>query len=673
MTSPRLLLGSVCALLLGAGSGVATAALLPTADDRPGSTAEVVRVAGTSTPPATPRARPGGPATDLRLDPDTPFAADAQGNLLLPRPPRTGFDQGQLLRIDRNRRVWTTPMRYSNQHAEELIALPGAVLYLAGGSLYRLDRADGSRHLLLSHRTLHTTDIAVSTDEVYLLAGTDHRAYTVARDALGAGRLSRSDLRPYAGTGTAGFAGDGGEATAARLDEPTAIAATPEGTGYIADTGNGRIREIDRNGEIDTIAGGSPDPRCNTDDAAGSYVGPIQQLVARPDGSLVFTERPSQERLNVPTAPARLRELRPNGRLTEIEVGFATGGQLTSGPRGEVYAAKVTGELYRLAPTLHGEHREGDCHPLVADGEVTKVAEVHEKPASLLAALASGDIAYVSGRHQPTLFGARRATVRLLSTGRAVFRTPGDARLLGIAPAGDDVLVWCDTSGRDATDTVLFRVRRDGKATALITDNATVAAREGLPLRGGGITAAAFDPASERVVVASGDQLLELVGGELRELPWRGWFGRLVPDPEGHWIAHGRDGVVRLRPDGSVQPVLPARSNPPAPPSEVVPTLTGAPDQQPDVQVTGYAVADDGTLFAAPRWDLSGFLLRVATEGGSVLIAGDGTAGPLRRSRNPTASIGRANDVAVQGDQVFLATGAGIVRVTAPGVTGPRR
>ena len=67
-------------------------------------------------------------------------------------------------------------------------------------------------------------------------------------------RLSGSTMTVLAGGGVAGFSGDGGAATAAQLDTPKGIAVAADGTIYIADTGNGRIRQI-RNGIITTVAG----------------------------------------------------------------------------------------------------------------------------------------------------------------------------------------------------------------------------------------------------------------------------------------------------------------------------------------------------------------------------------------------------------------------------------
>src|SRR5688572_972933 len=58
-----------------------------------------------------------------------------------------------------------------------------------------------------------------------------------------------------AGTGTKGFAGDEGPAGAALLNDPTGVCGGPDGSIYICDTLNHRIRKVTPDGKIVTIAG----------------------------------------------------------------------------------------------------------------------------------------------------------------------------------------------------------------------------------------------------------------------------------------------------------------------------------------------------------------------------------------------------------------------------------
>ncbi len=62
-------------------------------------------------------------------------------------------------------------------------------------------------------------------------------------------------ITTYAGTGSAGFSGDGGAATAAQLQSPDGMCFDALGNLYVADRYNYRIRKIDASGIITTYAG----------------------------------------------------------------------------------------------------------------------------------------------------------------------------------------------------------------------------------------------------------------------------------------------------------------------------------------------------------------------------------------------------------------------------------
>ena len=63
-------------------------------------------------------------------------------------------------------------------------------------------------------------------------------------------------ISTVAGTGTLGSAGDGGPATRATLRNPNDVAIDSTGVMYIADSGNNRIRRVGLDGTITTVAGG---------------------------------------------------------------------------------------------------------------------------------------------------------------------------------------------------------------------------------------------------------------------------------------------------------------------------------------------------------------------------------------------------------------------------------
>ncbi|MDQ3011409.1 MAG: hypothetical protein M3X11_11980 [Acidobacteriota bacterium] len=65
----------------------------------------------------------------------------------------------------------------------------------------------------------------------------------------------KARISTFAGTGQAGYSGDGGQAGKAQLDNPFGIVRGPDGALYVCDTMNHVIRRIARDGVITTVAG----------------------------------------------------------------------------------------------------------------------------------------------------------------------------------------------------------------------------------------------------------------------------------------------------------------------------------------------------------------------------------------------------------------------------------
>jgi trimeric autotransporter adhesin len=67
--------------------------------------------------------------------------------------------------------------------------------------------------------------------------------------------LTTAEVTTVAGTGTEGYSGDGGPATAAQLNHPVDVVVASDGTIYFSDSRNHIVRRINTSGIISTVAG----------------------------------------------------------------------------------------------------------------------------------------------------------------------------------------------------------------------------------------------------------------------------------------------------------------------------------------------------------------------------------------------------------------------------------
>ncbi len=172
-------------------------------------------------------------------------------------------------------------------------------------------------------------------------------------------------ISTIAGTGTSGFAGDGGQATAAQLSNPQGIAVDGSGNIFVADAGNNRIRKIAPSGVITTYAG----------TGTSGYSGDGAAATAANLASLMGIDVDAAGNLYVPcSASARIRKVSTTGIITTI-AGTGTGG--FSGDGGPATAAKINGPVDVVVDIYGGIYFTDQANHrvrLISGGTISTVA-----------------------------------------------------------------------------------------------------------------------------------------------------------------------------------------------------------------------------------------------------------------------------------------------------------
>ena len=114
-------------------------------------------------------------------------------------------------------------------------------------------------------------------------------------------------ITTVAGTGTAGFSGDGGPATSAQLHFPYGLALDASGNLYIADLGNNRVRRVSPAGIIQTFVGsGGEGSSGDGGPATRAQMLSPRNLAIDSNGNLYISE----------FAAHRVRKVAPNGVIS---------------------------------------------------------------------------------------------------------------------------------------------------------------------------------------------------------------------------------------------------------------------------------------------------------------------------------------------------------------------
>jgi sugar lactone lactonase YvrE len=147
----------------------------------------------------------------------------------------------------------------------------------------------------------YPTSIAVAADgTLYITDTRNHRVRKLTADG---------NIATVAGTGASGYSGDGGPATLARLNSPRGVAVAPDGKLYIVDRENRRIRMVDSDGNITTVAGtGSSGYNGDRSQATAATLRAPYGVAVDSDGNFYIAD----------TFNHRIRKVTPEGILTTV-------------------------------------------------------------------------------------------------------------------------------------------------------------------------------------------------------------------------------------------------------------------------------------------------------------------------------------------------------------------
>ena len=192
----------------------------------------------------------------------------------------------------------------------------------------------------------------------------DGHLYIVERDSHVVRRVDAATgiISTVAGTGTAGFSGDGGPATAAELRQPHSIAFDPQGRLLICDIGNHRIRRVDpTTGVIETWAGtGERAPTPDGAPLAGTPLNGPRAMAVDPNGNLYLALREGNAIYRIDLAAQTIHHVAGSGERGYAGDGGPAAQATLAGPKGlahddgRLYIADTENHVIRMVDLERG-------------------------------------------------------------------------------------------------------------------------------------------------------------------------------------------------------------------------------------------------------------------------------------------------------------------------------
>ena len=175
-------------------------------------------------------------------------------------------------------------------------------------------------------------------------------------------KVTSGTITTVAGNGGFGFNGDSRAATTATLAYPASVAVDSLGNVYIADGGNGRIREV-VNGTITTIAGGTALPLGDGGSAANAQLNQPFGLAVDSSGDVYIGE----------TSDNRVRKI-SNGVITTVAGNGTAGFSGDNGPATSASLYQPSGVAVDSSGNLYISDQDNCRVRKVSSGTITTIA-----------------------------------------------------------------------------------------------------------------------------------------------------------------------------------------------------------------------------------------------------------------------------------------------------------
>ncbi len=180
-------------------------------------------------------------------------------------------------------------------------------------------------------------------------------------------------ISTIAGTGSSGFSGDGGAAREATFNKPHSIALDENGSLFVCDIGNHRVRRIDlKNGLISTFTGTGEKalPKDGTSLLNAAVSGPRAVELAG-DGNLILALREGNAVYRLDLAKSQFQHLAGTGKQGYTGDGGPARAATLSGPKG--VAVTRNGDIYLADTESHTVRviraKTGVLETVVGDGK----------------------------------------------------------------------------------------------------------------------------------------------------------------------------------------------------------------------------------------------------------------------------------------------------------------